>query len=140
MPRIFSQAPRSINQSIIPSYKLHKTSFCFSMVFSVLLPLPSYGFCCCYDFTTRYPPPALAQHTSSIFCKCFGLPVVLVSGFVRKEFCKSVSSESSVVVVCTFFFGSCVLQKRPKTGMFGGKLFLLRMGSIPGISLFFFFP
>jgi hypothetical protein len=35
------------------------------VVFSVLLPLPSYGFCCCcccccYDFTTRYPPPALA--------------------------------------------------------------------------------
>jgi len=62
---IFSQAPRSINQSIIPSYELHKTSFCFSVVFSVLLPLPSYGFCCCcccccYDFTTRYPPPALA--------------------------------------------------------------------------------
>ncbi len=28
-----SQAPRSINQSIIPSYKLHKTSFCCSMVF-----------------------------------------------------------------------------------------------------------
>ncbi len=47
----FSQAPKSINQSIIPSYKLHKTSFCFSMAFSVLLPLPSYGFC--YDFTTR---------------------------------------------------------------------------------------